>query len=100
MDALYTFLDNITHYKTKSVHFWELMNSATKIGCYRHGQLMGFREFSMGFSRASQGVWGSMGWGGATRFCAGSLYLYCFCSTNLGLTRGYYIRELGPISRY
>ena len=30
MDTLYNFLDNITHYKTKSVHFWGLMNSATK----------------------------------------------------------------------
>ena len=30
MDALYTFWDNITHYKTKSVHFLGLMNSATK----------------------------------------------------------------------
>ena len=30
MDTLYTFRDNITHYKTKSVHFWGLMNSATK----------------------------------------------------------------------
>ena len=25
------FGDNITHYKTKSVHFWGLMNSATKL---------------------------------------------------------------------
>ena len=30
MDTLYTFEDNITHYKTKSVHFLGLMNSATK----------------------------------------------------------------------
>ena len=30
MDTLYTFLDNITHYKTESVHFLGLMNSATK----------------------------------------------------------------------
>ena len=30
MDTLYTFWQNITHYKTKSVHFLELMNSATK----------------------------------------------------------------------
>ena len=30
MAALYTFGDNITHYKTKSVHCWGLMNSATK----------------------------------------------------------------------
>ena len=30
MDTLYTFWDNITHYKTKSVHFLGLMNSATK----------------------------------------------------------------------
>ena len=31
MDTLYTFGDNITHYKTKSVHFLWLMNSATKL---------------------------------------------------------------------
>ena len=30
MDTLYTFWDNATHYKTESVHFWGLMNSATK----------------------------------------------------------------------
>ena len=30
MDTLYTFWVNITHYKTESVHFWGLMNSATK----------------------------------------------------------------------
>ena len=30
MDTLSTFWDNITHYKTESVHFWGLMNSATK----------------------------------------------------------------------
>ena len=33
MDTLYTFWDNTTHYKTDSVsvHFWGLMNSATKV---------------------------------------------------------------------
>ena len=31
MDTLYTFRANITHYKTKSVHFWGPMNSATKL---------------------------------------------------------------------
>ena len=31
MDTLYTFWDNITHYKTESVHLLGLMNSATKI---------------------------------------------------------------------
>ena len=30
MDTLYTFWDNITHYKTESVHFWGLLNSATR----------------------------------------------------------------------
>ena len=30
MDTLYTFLDNTTHHKAKSVDFWGLMNSATK----------------------------------------------------------------------
>ena len=31
MGTLYKFLDNTTHYKTKSVHFLGLMNSATKL---------------------------------------------------------------------
>ena len=31
MDTLHTFWDNITHDKTKSVHFGGLMNSATKL---------------------------------------------------------------------
>ena len=31
MDTLSTFGDNITHYKTESVHFWGLMNSATRL---------------------------------------------------------------------
>ena len=30
MDTLYTFLDDKSYSKTKSVHFWGLMNSATK----------------------------------------------------------------------
>ena len=30
-DTLYTFWDNIAHYKTESVQFWGLMNSATKV---------------------------------------------------------------------
>ena len=30
MDTLYTFWDNITHYKTESVHFLGLLNSATR----------------------------------------------------------------------
>ena len=30
MDTLYTFGDNMTDYKTKSVHFLGLMNSATE----------------------------------------------------------------------
>ena len=31
MDTLYTFWDNSTHYKTESVIFLGLMNSATKL---------------------------------------------------------------------
>ena len=31
MDTLYTFGDNFTHYKTESVYFWGLMNSANKV---------------------------------------------------------------------
>ena len=40
MDTLYTFWDSITHSKNKSVHFWGLVNSATKLG---------FRVFGFGF---------------------------------------------------
>ena len=36
MDTLYTFWDDVTHYKTESVHFLGLMNSATKKPV-RHG---------------------------------------------------------------
>ena len=32
MDTLYTFGDNIDDYKTESVHFLGLVNSATKFG--------------------------------------------------------------------
>ena len=32
MDTLYTFWGNITHYKTESVYFLGLMNSATRGG--------------------------------------------------------------------
>ena len=45
MDTLYTFLDNITHYRTESVHFLGLMNSATKklrsghFTCLEHPEL-------------------------------------------------------------
>ena len=42
MDTLYTFWDNINHYKTESVHFLGLMNSATKVG-------LGFRALGLGF---------------------------------------------------
>ena len=31
MDTLYTFWDNISHYKTESVNFEGLLNAATKI---------------------------------------------------------------------
>ena len=44
LDTLYTFWDNITHYKTESVHFWGLMNSATESFSgnpkARHGKLV------------------------------------------------------------
>ena len=64
MDTLYTFWDDITHYKlkvytlwenithhkTKSVHFWGLMNSATKRGSGtwpgEPSGLSGFRNLS------------------------------------------------------
>ena len=52
MDTLYTFGDNITHYKTKSVYFWGLINSATKrraSGCGFEGAgltVQGFRTLN------------------------------------------------------
>ena len=39
MDTLYTFWDNSTHYKTESVNFLGLMNSATK-----YIKLLGYLE--------------------------------------------------------
>ena len=38
MDTLYTFWDNSTHYKTESVHFWGLMNSATRCRIVKKSQ--------------------------------------------------------------
>ena len=44
MDTLYTFWGNITHYKTESLNFLGLMNSATKgLGGSRVLGLRGFR---------------------------------------------------------
>ena len=41
MDTLFTFWDDITHYKTKSVHFLGLMNSAFKaIGLLSHREFV------------------------------------------------------------
>ena len=42
MDKLYTFWDNIIHYKPESVHLLGLMNSATKKRVF---WCLGFREF-------------------------------------------------------
>ena len=39
MDTLYTFWENGTHYKTESVNFLGLMNSATKMGCQCHDEV-------------------------------------------------------------
>ena len=52
MDTLYTFWDNITHYKTESVNFLGL-NSATEIGCWLRYwgfdfQAWGFRVLGLG----------------------------------------------------
>ena len=47
MDTLYTFWDNSTHYKTESVHFLGLMNSATK--CLGFTVLV-FRVYGSGFT--------------------------------------------------
>ena len=40
MDTLYTFGDNTTDYKTESVHFLGLMNSATKFQGYYQGTII------------------------------------------------------------
>ena len=55
MDTLYTFWDNITHYKTESVDFWGLMNSATKIGCIGSMGLCGFNNRIAGLTRFLNG---------------------------------------------
>ena len=47
MDTLYTFWDKIAHYKTESVHFMGLMNSATKgnLNTYRFKDL--YKEITL-----------------------------------------------------
>ena len=62
MDTLYTFWDNITHYRTESVHFLGLMNSATKgsFGIKGCGDLAsGFRiqgwDLRLGWSNSAVG---------------------------------------------
>ena len=45
MDTLYTSWDNVTHYKTESVHFLGLMNSATKVSLKNRERS---RQVSMG----------------------------------------------------
>ena len=48
MDTLYTFWDNITHYKPESLHFWGgFMNSATKYTSGFVEALLGFPEPGM-----------------------------------------------------
>ena len=46
MDTLYTFWDNSTHYKTKSVHCCGLVNSATKSYRVPACGVLGFGGFS------------------------------------------------------
>ena len=46
MDTLYTFWDNITHYKTKGVHFLGLMNSATRFSCLGSPKSLGKQAIS------------------------------------------------------
>ena len=48
MDTLYTFWDNITHYRTESVHFWGLINSATKFRVRGLNVGLGFRLYGSG----------------------------------------------------
>ena len=48
MDTLYTFWVNITHYKTDSVHFLGLMNSANKIVTYTIFRVPKYRYSIMG----------------------------------------------------
>ena len=49
MDTLYTSWDNITLYKTESVHFLGLMNSATKKPCERLVRVAGRSRSELGF---------------------------------------------------
>ena len=65
MDRL--FWDNITHYKTESVHFWGLMNSATKF----ESSLKGSR-----FNN-STGLAGPVGWTFGGLATMGSRKLAC-----------------------
>ena len=47
MDTLYTFWDDITHYKTENVYFFGLMNSAT---------IVNPRKLEHGFRRIGAGI--------------------------------------------
>ena len=70
MDTLYTFWDNIIHYKTESAHVLGLMNSATKRRVegsesgfgFRLGIIIGFRVASRHSNRlgASLQDWGPL----------------------------------------
>ena len=48
MDTLYTFGENSTHYKTESVHFAGLMNSATQLLRLRSYRTFGTNSCSEG----------------------------------------------------
>ena len=56
MDTLYTFWDNITHYKTESVYFWGLMNSATKTGMMLVGRPKPLTRARVGASSCFEGA--------------------------------------------
>ena len=57
MDTLYTFWDNTTHFKTKSVKFLGLMNSATK---FRKAAKQSIRMGNLNWETSNVGpLWGS-----------------------------------------
>ena len=62
MDTLYTFRDNTTHYKTESVDFLGLMNSATRCkvqGSVRYYVLSGLGSVCLTVSGTQRRILGS-----------------------------------------
>ena len=45
MDTLYTFWDNTTHFKTKSVHFWGAYELSDKLREFVFVRLLNYQRF-------------------------------------------------------